>query len=140
LQKRIQRYNVEKWATDFMDALNSTHQIKEERRTRFLGKENLEKIIEKFKKSTNKIFFLDYDGTLTGFNSNPEKALPDQEIYAIINQLLIKNVKIVIISGRGRIFLEEHFRNLPVDLVAEHGVLIRRKTHTWRISHKMDTN
>ena len=140
LQKRIQRYNVEKWATDFMDALNSTHQIKEEKRTRFLGKENLEKIIEKFKESTNKIFFLDYDGTLTGFNSNPEKALPDEEIYEIINQLLIKNVKIVIISGRGRFFLEEHFGHLPVDLVAEHGVWIRRKNPEWRMSQNLDTN
>src|SRR5690606_19065592 len=51
LQKRIKRYNVEKWASAFMEALNSTTQLKEEKLTRFLGKSNFEKIISKFKAS-----------------------------------------------------------------------------------------
>lgn len=140
IQKRIQRYNVEKWASDFMEALNSTNQIKEEKMTRLLGEKNFEKIIDKFNHSQNKIFFLDYDGTLAAFHPNPEKALPDEEIYDLLNKLLSKNVKIVIISGRGRFFLEEQFGHLPVDFVAEHGVWIRRKNPEWRMSQNLDTN
>ena len=37
-------------------------------------------------------------------------------------------------------FLEEHFGHLPVDLVAEHGVWIRRKNPEWRMSQNLDTN
>lgn len=140
IQKRIQRYNVEKWASDFMEVLNSTNQIKEEKMTRVLGEKNLEKIIDQFNQSQNKIFFLDYDGTLAGFHPNPEKALPEEEIYDLLNKLLTKNVRIVIISGRGRFFLEEQFGHLPVDMVAEHGVWIRRKNPEWRMSQNLDTN
>lgn len=140
IQKRIKRYDVEKWASDFMEALNSTNQIKEEKMTRAIGEKNLDKIIDKFNQSQTRIFFLDYDGTLAGFHPNPEKALPDPEIYDLIDKLLEKNVRIVIISGRGRFFLEEHFGHLPIDLVAEHGVWIRRKNPEWRMSQNLDTN
>ncbi|SMC32598.1 bifunctional alpha,alpha-trehalose-phosphate synthase (UDP-forming)/trehalose-phosphatase [Moheibacter sediminis] len=140
IQKRIKRYNVDKWAEDFMEALDAASQLKEENLTRFLGANNLEKIIEKFNQSETKIFFLDYDGTLTGFHANPEKALPDEGIYHILNELIQKNVKVVIISGRGRFFLEEQFGHLPVDLVAEHGVWIRRKNPEWRMSQNLDTH
>lgn len=140
IQKRIKRYDVEKWASDFMEALNSTNQIKEEKMTRAIGEKNLDKIIDKFNQSQTRIFFLDYDGTLASFHPNPEKALPDAEIYDLIDKLLEKNVRIVIISGRGRFFLEEHFGHLPIDLVAEHGVWIRRKNPKWRMSQNLDTN
>lgn len=140
IQKRIKRYNVDKWAADFMEALDAASQLKEENLTRFLGANNLEKIIDKFNQSETKIFFLDYDGTLAGFHANPEKALPDEGIYYILNQLIQKNVKVVIISGRGRFFLEKQFGHLPVDLVGEHGVWIRRKNPEWRMSQNLDTH
>lgn len=140
IQERIKRYDVEKWASDFMETLNSTGRAREEKLTRSLGGDNLEKIIDKFNRSQNRIFFLDYDGTLTGYHVNPEKALPDAEVYHILNKLPEKNVRVVIISGRGRFFLEEQFGHLPVDLIAEHGVWVRRKGPEWRMSQNLDTH
>src|SRR5690606_1678317 len=82
--------------------------------------------------------FLDYDGTLTPYHSNPEKALPDSELYEILNELIANNVEIVIISGRDRFFLEKHFGHLPISLVAEHGVWTRKKKSGWKISQNLD--
>jgi hypothetical protein len=34
-----------------------------------------------------RIIFLDYDGTLTGFHNDPQKASPDKELYSILTSL-----------------------------------------------------
>src|SRR5690606_25015614 len=88
MQKRIKRYNVEKWASTFMEALHLSGKMKAERMARYLGFQNLEKVVDRFRKASGKIFFLDYDGTLTPYHSNPEKALPDSELYEILNELI----------------------------------------------------
>lgn len=137
LQKRIKRYNVEKWASAFMEALNSTTQLKEEKLTRFLGKSNFEKIISKFKASQSRIFLLDYDGTLTAYHKNPEKAVPSYELYNVLNQLIQNQVEIIIISGRDRAFLDRHFGHLPIQLVAEHGVWIKNSGSKWKMSQNL---
>lgn len=138
MQKRIKRYNVEKWASTFMEALHLSGKMKAERMARYLGFQNLEKVVDRFRKTSGKIFFLDYDGTLTPYHSNPEKALPDSELYEILNELIANNVEIVIISGRDRFFLEKHFGHLPISLVAEHGVWTRKKKSGWKISQNLD--
>src|SRR5690606_23106043 len=137
LQKRIKRYNVEKWASAFMEALNSTTQLKEEKLTRFLGKSNFEKIISKFKASQSRIFLLDYDGTLTAYHKNPEKAVPSYELYNVLNQLIQNQVEIIIISGRDRAFLDRHLGHLPIQLVAEHGVWIKNSGSKWKMSQNL---
>lgn len=138
LQNRIKRYDVEKWASDFMEALESVSRVKQDKLGRFLGQTKRSQIIEKFKKAESKIFFLDYDGTLTGYHTDPEKALPSKELYFLLEELINKNVDVVIISGRGRIFLEKHFGHLPVDLVAEHGVWIKNQNSEWRITQNLE--
>ncbi len=138
MQKRIKRYNVEKWASAFMEALTVAGKLKDEKMTRYLGYKNHDKVIADFKASKNKIFFLDYDGTLTGYHSDPEKAVPDAELYEILNRMIVQNIEIVIISGRDRFFLEKHFGHLAISLVAEHGVWTKEINSEWKISQNLD--
>ena len=79
-------------------------------------------------------FLLDYDGTLRGFVDRPEDAVPEQEVLDIIEKLSGKpNVKLAIISGRPKPFLEKHFGHLKIDLVAEHGYFWRRIGGDWEV-------
>lgn len=140
LQKRIKRYNVEKWASAFMESLKATSILKEERQTRLLNPNNKAKLIKKFQTAQKKIFLLDYDGTLAAYDTNPEKAIPLPEIYQLLNQLIENDAQIVIISGRDRIFLDKHFGHLPIKLVAEHGVWIKKNSSKWEMSQNLQND
>jgi len=137
LQNRIKRYNVEKWASAFMEALDAASALKEEKQTKFMSAKNKEKIIRRFRESRNKIFLLDYDGTLAAYHTNPERAVPSYELYNVLNQFIQNQIDIVIISGRDRAFLDRHFGHLPIQLVAEHGVWIKKSNSKWKMSQNL---
>ncbi|WP_372933934.1 bifunctional alpha,alpha-trehalose-phosphate synthase (UDP-forming)/trehalose-phosphatase, partial [Mariniphaga sediminis] len=87
LQKRLKRYNIEKWATDFLNSLDKVLQNEQQYLAKKLTNSTRNKIIKELCQSDNRIFFLDYDGTLTGFKDNPKHARPDQELYDLLDNL-----------------------------------------------------
>lgn len=138
LQTRLKKYNVERWANNFITALNKTSIINKNRKAERLNKEVKEKILTAHAKAKNRIIFLDYDGTLVDFNNNPKLANPDKELYDILDLLSMHNNKLVIISGRNRNDLEEWFKDKNYCLVAEHGTLIKEINEEWRKREPLD--
>jgi trehalose 6-phosphate synthase/phosphatase len=132
MQKRISEYNVFTWAFDFMDQAWEVKRIQKQMSVRFINKTILSGIMSAYKNACNRIFLLDYDGTLVSFEKYPEMATIDINTLNIIRKLLdnTKN-QIAIISGRDRSFLEQQFDDMPVTLVAEHGYFIRKPGKSW---------
>ena len=94
--------------------------------------ENAE-LVEKFKKASNKMIFLDYDGTLVNYELIPINAKLSEQINEILIKLIDKpNVKVVIISGRGYRDIDKLLVHLPIDIVAEHGAM-RKENGVGRI-------
>jgi len=131
LQMRLQRYNVARWAQDFMDGLSSIKKLQQERNVRRLNDRTQKKLIDDYVKSVARLILLDYDGTLVPFQEKPEKALPDTKLLDLLQALTQQPYnKVVIISGRDRDTLDGWFHHLQVDLVAEHGAWLKEKT--WK--------
>lgn len=135
MQQRISTYNVFTWTFDFF---NQTFEIKEAQKKmsiKFLNKNITNEIVADYKKAKRRIFFLDYDGTLVSFAKYPELAIIDKHTLELINTLVNdpKN-KVVIISGRDKEFLEAQFKQLNVDLVAEHGFYSKKAGRDWESS------
>ena len=80
LQKRLKRYNVHKWANDFMNSLIKTENEVDSVKSVSIGVKEHSIIISNFKNATNKLLFFDYDGTLVDFNINPDLAVPSKKI------------------------------------------------------------
>ncbi|WP_317172854.1 trehalose-phosphatase [Hymenobacter sp. HDW8] len=75
---------------------------------------------------------MDYDGTLAGFNSNPQLAGPDQELLTLLADLSAdKRNRVIIVSGRDRATLEKWLGHLPLDFIVEHGVWLRALGEEW---------
>jgi trehalose 6-phosphate synthase/phosphatase len=132
MQKRLAAYNVFTWAQDFFD---QTFYIKKQQKimkVKFVNEDIARKIHEEYQKSNHRILFLDYDGTLVAFTKYPEMALIDKVTLDIVRKLADdpKN-QTVIISGRGKEFLERQFIGIPVTLVAEHGYFIQKNGIDW---------
>jgi len=84
------------------------------------------KLKELYITSKNRLFFLDYDGTLTPIVPKPEDAAPTPELKQLLKRLSSdpKN-RIYIISGRDRQTLGEWMGDVGVGMSAEHGCFVR---------------
>jgi trehalose 6-phosphate synthase/phosphatase len=135
MQERLQNYDIKFWANDFMNSLSQIKKEQKELKAKEVGNQVTARIIKDYRGSENRVIFLDYDGTLVPFASAPEAAKPDSELKKLLISLSrdVKN-KVVIISGRNKETLETFFKDVNVDLVAEHGAWIRNGEYGWKIT------
>ena len=141
MQKSLKRYNIHAWVKLFMDELANVKKEQSHLKTRLIDNQLSEEIKHAYKQSKERLIFLDYDGTLVGFNENPDDSKPDQDLIEILERLTKdKNNHIVIISGRGRQFLEEWMKPYSLDIVAEHGVWIKRMGKPFKTFIKINAS
>lgn len=134
LQERLRRYDVNRWANDFVQATLSMQKTDVARRARLLTGKALNTMAQQYRPAGQRGLLLDYDGTLVPFASDPKYAQPDADLIDLLAALANDPAnRIVIISGRPRRDLEQWFGQLPVSLVAEHGVWMRRKEGQWQM-------
>jgi trehalose 6-phosphate synthase/phosphatase len=134
LQDRLRRYDVNRWADEFVQALVATQKTEAARLARFLTGKVSGALLKRFRSTARRVLFLDYDGTLVPFASAPRLARPDPDLWELLSRLGADwRNDVVIASGRSRRDLEEWFDGLPVALMAEHGVWLRQKGGEWRL-------
>jgi trehalose 6-phosphate synthase/phosphatase len=128
LQKRLKRYSVEKWAEEFMTALDTAQNVSQYIQAERLNETNQIKIIDSISKSKGTIIFLDYDGTLVNYSGKyTDDAKPDKELNNLLEKLSsLPNVEICITSGRDKDTLDNWFDNKSYRLISDHGVYYRR--------------
>jgi trehalose 6-phosphate synthase/phosphatase len=140
LQERLRRYDVNRWAEDFIQTLVSTQQTEAARRARWLTGKAQTALVQQFQAAQRRALLLDYDGTLVPFVENPRAAKPDPELLELLNALCADPANdVAIISGRARADLEEWFGPLPITLIAEHGVCLRAPEGPWQQLKVMTT-
>jgi len=140
MQERLQRYNVDRWAREFIKGLEGVKEIQETTLTRKITGTSMNQIAQTFKKAKNRILFLDYDGTLAWFKKNPEDAKPDEELYRILKKLSSeKKNRLIIISGRDKETLSRWFDpNWNIHFIAEHGVWLREPGNEWHMMEQIN--
>lgn len=134
IQRRIRRYDVFKWATEFVKALRKIENIQQN----FLAKKitsGLQRdIVAVFKRSQKRALFLDYDGTLVSFNNDPMAAKPDEELHGLLAKLEEDDRNTVtLISGRDRGTLQKWFSGHRINLIVEHGVWLNVYGKDWEM-------
>jgi trehalose 6-phosphate synthase/phosphatase len=140
LQKRLKIYDETRWATDFINGLEDVKKLQELNYTRKVNEEISTTMLDHYRQAEQRIFFLDYDGTLTGFHNDPQMAKPNEELYEIIGNLIAdeKNT-VVIISGRDKETLSKWFDKFDrLAFVAEHGVWNKNPNGRWKMSDQID--
>jgi trehalose 6-phosphate synthase/phosphatase len=134
MQERIKKYSVFEWANDFLTTLKAVKAKQHRLSARIPNSETIQYILNQFNTSSRRFLFLDYDGTLIPFAETPDKAIPGDAIISLLNDLAaLPDTEVVLISGRGRFFLENWFGHLPLNIVAEHGHFIRHRGHDWEL-------
>lgn len=134
MQRRLRRYTVIRWANDFVKQLMATREVQGRMRAKLLPESARLEIVERYKKSERRVLFLDYDGTMTPLVRQPSSAHPGERTLNLLRSLSADSRNtVVIISGRDRGTLQAWFGNLPLGLVAEHGMWRKGVEAEWRI-------
>lgn len=124
----IRRSDVNGWVKLFLRRLEFASEKQKTLKARMVDKRVLDQIKKEYSGKKERLFFLDYDGTLTGFKDHPEEATPDRILVNLISKLSGNTSnKVVIVSGRKREQLEQWFGGLNIDMVAEHGCMVKRE-------------
>lgn len=132
MQERLKRYNVVRWAEDFMQKLQQTKVIQQNARARKMTGAVEDQIVQKYITSRRRLFLLDYDGTLVRYVPTPEEAAPPTALIELLASLAaIDENELVLLSGRDRRTLEKWFGSLPLSIVSEHGVWKKKHPDDW---------
>lgn len=128
----VEKFNVKHWVNNFILRLDEVKDSQNSLLTKHAVTSIKEVIAEKYDQTTDRVLFLDYDGTLVDFAGNIDDASPDEELYNLITKLTSDSAnKVVIISGRRNETLENWFGHLKVDLIAEHGAWQKTYGDKW---------
>lgn len=138
LQHRVSRYTVSRWAEDFLQSVERVKLLQLGYGAHLLHQPARERLVRAYGAADRRLLLLDYDGTLVPFAATPPQARPSAQVHDLVRRLAADpRNEVVIISGRDRASLEARFGDLPIDMVAEHGVWLRGRDGHWVTAEPM---
>ena len=134
LQKRLKRYNVERWAKDFMETLEETTKDNEQQQIKKLNADRRQRLMNDYKNSKSRILFFDYDGTLAPFEKLPESAYPKPELFDLLDKIHADpKTELVLITGRDKFTFNKWFGHKDYKLITEHGAWFKDGKKEWEM-------
>lgn len=139
MQNRIRKFDVSKWTKEFMSDLEKTK--KNNQNQLISAWDTANSVARKYEKAKKRLILLDYDGTLIGFEKEPDKAIPDKKLLTLLQQLGEDPKNLVyIISGRDHHSLGKWFSKNKLNLIAEHGAMSKKQEQKWVALSGLDTS
>lgn len=133
MRQVVSKFNIAHWVKLFMTRLQEVKQLQQSMLARRMSLDMQSLVRNEYKKAPERAIFLDYDGTLVGFQSNIDMASPDAELYQLLKTLSDDPANhVVMISGRKHETLDEWLGHLKLDLIAEHGAWHRKYGEDWQ--------
>jgi trehalose 6-phosphate synthase/phosphatase len=133
MQKRLSRYDIRRWAEDFLSRLEDAYVKQRESYQQVMSLDDRAELAEACGKSRSRLILLDYDGTLVPLVDRPLKAAPPEGLIKMLRKLCrLPSNEVVLISGRDRGTFDEWFKTLRVGLVAERGGWIKEHGGDWK--------
>ncbi|MEM9822012.1 MAG: bifunctional alpha,alpha-trehalose-phosphate synthase (UDP-forming)/trehalose-phosphatase, partial [Bacteroidota bacterium] len=134
MQAQLKKYTVRHWAEHFITQQAQLQEIEKSNMNNLLTDQQRLQLMQAYKTAKSRLIFLDYDGTLMGFQDDPSKVKPDQALLQLLQQLQSDPLnQVVVISGRDKTTLQNWLGHLDIDLSAEHGVWMKWNK-TWTLA------
>jgi trehalose 6-phosphate synthase/phosphatase len=138
MQARLQRYDVFRWAEDFLRHLDVIHEAQKKAEVRMLGNSR-ERLLADYRRAGLRLLFLDYDGTLVPIVRHYAQAAPDGEALKILEALCADSRnRLVIVTGRDRKTISDWIRVPHCAFIAEHGAWLKDRDGEWAKSKPLD--
>jgi trehalose 6-phosphate synthase/phosphatase len=136
MHRRLARYDIHYWARDFMNKLEGIAEIQSSLRVKRLSDATRGRILEHYRRAERRLIFLDYDGTLIAYGETP--GVLDTPTRDALRRLAAdERNEVVIISGRQKDFLDRTLGDIPVNIVAGHGVWVKEAQGEWELMEQV---
>jgi trehalose 6-phosphate synthase/phosphatase len=134
LQATVSKYDIFNWVALFFDNLENVKENQRSRGVIQLAGKNRKELLSDYEKAKSRLILLDYDGTLVEFNDDPEACAPDEALKNALTELGSDSRNVVtVISGRKKESLGNWLGDLPIRLVAEHGMWTKQG-NSWEMN------
>jgi trehalose 6-phosphate synthase/phosphatase len=135
MQQRLKRYDVVRWASDFVQSLHAVKEQQTKMEARVLSLPLRKQLQNDYANAQRRLLLFDYDGTLVPFASEPRFAAPKDEVVDLLRSFAQQPATdTVLISGRDKDSLDTWFGDLGIGLIAEHGVWIKERNGDWKLT------
>nr|WP_274953907.1 trehalose-phosphatase [Bifidobacterium crudilactis] len=121
MQARLKARTAATWCAGFISALEQVADVSSaDKRLRMSQRNDL---MDQWRNAKRRLVLFDYDGTLTPLARTPDRAKPTKALKELMRSLASQpGVDMIIVSGRSHETMNDWFADLPVGLIAEHGV------------------
>ncbi len=134
LQSRLKAYDIVRWAEDFIQKISESALRQNQFNAKIFKPAMQEQVLKKYHQAHKRLLLLDYDGTLVSYTARPGMSQPTPELLSLLGRLAVTpGVELAILSGRPRETLDLWLKELPIHLVAEHGVWLKPKNGEWKL-------
>ncbi|KAF2452510.1 glycosyltransferase family 20-domain-containing protein [Lineolata rhizophorae] len=128
MREVVMHHTGEYWCTGLVKSLAKVHEEHYQRDTMSIPRLSITQTTEKYKNSSQRLFILDYEGTLAPYG-NPTSIIltsPQRVIDALSDLTADSRNRVYVMSGRTPEELERLFVRLPgVGIIAENGCFVR---------------
>jgi len=140
LQKRISRYTVERWAEEFMTALDSSQNVSQYIQAEAFTKHQQNKVLQATTSSKSTLLLLGYNGTLVDYTYETNDKKPDAELLTLLTSIAdLPNVEFCITSCSPKEDLDKWFADMDCRLISDHGAYYR-KHNIWTELESLKTD
>ncbi|MFO7852164.1 MAG: bifunctional alpha,alpha-trehalose-phosphate synthase (UDP-forming)/trehalose-phosphatase [Bacteroidota bacterium] len=132
MQKRIKRYDIKRWASDFVNSLDRVSASQKDYLSKKITPQISDIIINEYKRSEKRVLFVDFSGTMVSLEGDINKKKPYGELLNLLSQISSKEkTDIVLLAGMEKEKLGELFSSDNYTLIAEHGLWIKEPGSDW---------
>jgi trehalose 6-phosphate synthase/phosphatase len=138
MQNRLRRYDVTRWAMDFIFELISAAPATERSSVTWLEASARLALVEEYHESARRLLIFDYDGTLVPFAASPELARPPLALLRTLRSLANHpRNDVLLATGRDRDTLDQWFNGIAMGVAAEHGAWIKERNGDWKMQQHL---
>lgn len=130
LYRHVVMHTASAWGVRFLDDLMKYSTKRAEKAQRLVAMP-ADMARQSYREAKGKrLFFLDYDGTLRKYESQPELAEPTVRLLELLRQLSSSEQNIVfIVTGRQKSTMMQWFKDVGTGFAVEHGFSLRWPDH-----------
>ncbi|MGK7395303.1 MAG: bifunctional alpha,alpha-trehalose-phosphate synthase (UDP-forming)/trehalose-phosphatase [Candidatus Cyclobacteriaceae bacterium M3_2C_046] len=141
MQNIVRLYDIHNWVELFVDRLAFVNARQKYYSAQPLEQSDKNKILKDFNQSENRLIFIDLDNTLLPVGKYPSITDLQMDVLEFLQALSQQRQnRLICLSGTDTHTLDNIFQDLPVDLVAEHGMQYREQGKQWKVSEKISND
>ncbi len=130
IQRRLQRYDVDRWARDFLDKMDMVYHRRMRDWAKRPSDDQHEALLDSYRHAHRRLLLFDYNGTLVPFSDEP---VHDPFVRTLLADLgRDGHNEVIVVSSSDRHLLAKRFGDIGVYLVAEQGAWLREPHGRWQ--------